>query len=320
MAQLSYPFETQDTTESQYSRLFSELQITGVAGDIFNQSTGVRAAVGTGMNMEVYAGFALIRGFAYENTDTVILTLDPSTAQPRIDTIVLRLDPGANSIVAAVKKGTPAASPSAPALTQIAGGVWEMPLADMLIPANATALDNNNYTDRRTFLGKGVGVWFTSSRPTLPTQGQMGYNRTTQKFEWYNTATLTWSSAFPIDIDASAIADNSITDAKLVTKPGTYTSIRSEASSINLTSADVGRLIRYTGSVGVTVTLFGAAFTAGQRIDFLQDGTGQITFQAGASNTIASADNKLKTNKQYSGATLIYLGSNTWRLIGDLAA
>lgn len=319
MAELSYPFETQDTTETQYSTLFNELQDTGVAGDMYYNS-GVYAAVGTGMNMIVYPGLALIRGFAYQNTSEFNLTCDPATAQPRIDTVILRLDPAANSIVAAIKKGTPAASPSAPALTQVAGAVWEMPLADILIPANATALDVNNYTDRRRYLGGRVGLWYTNSRPASPDHGTMGFNFTTGKFEWYNSATLNWTSAFPIDIDASAIADNSITNAKLVTKPGNYVSVRTEASTFTLSAADVGRLIVYTGSAGVTLTLFGAAFTAGQRIDFIQDGTGQITFNAGASNTIYSADNKLKTNKQYSGATLIYLGSNTFRLVGDLAA
>lgn len=320
MAQLSYPFETQDTTEAQYSRLFSELQITGVAGDIIGgTNTGVRAAVGTGMNMEVYAGFAFIRGFAYENTDTIVLTCNPATAQPRIDTVILKLDPTANTITAQIKEGAPATSPSAPALTQVVGGIWEMPLADILIPASATALDVNNYTDRRTFLTKGVGVWFSSSRPSTPTNGQMGYNRSLQKFEWYSTATQTWTTVFPLDVDPSGFADNSIPDSKLVTKPGTYTSVRTESSSFTVSAADVGRLIRYTGSAEVTLTLFGSAFTAGQRIDFIQDGTGRIVFNAGASNTIFSADNKLKTNTQYSGATLIYIGSNTFRLIGDLA-
>lgn len=319
MAELSYPFETQDTTETQYSYLFDALQDTGVVGRLDSASTLYVALPGTGMTATLSAGMALVRGFAYQNTSDLTITLDAANTQPRIDLIILRLDPAANSIVAAVKKGTPGASPSAPALTQTPDGVYEYALGQITIPANATAVGPADFVDLRRAVGRGVGAWRTPGRPNAAWTGQMGYNLQTQKFEWFTTGNA-WSSAFPMDLDASALADNSVTNAKLVTKPGNYVSVRTETTSISLSSADVGRLIVYTGSAGVTVTLFGAGFTAGQRIDFIQDGAGQITFQAGASNTLAAVDNKFKTNKQYSGATLVYLGSNAWRLIGDLAA
>jgi hypothetical protein len=55
----------------------------------------------------------------------------------------------------------------------------------------------------------------------------------------------------------------------------------------------------------------------GDRIDFLQDGTGQITFTA-SGVTLSSKDAKLKTAKQYSAATVIKVASGQYRLIGDL--
>lgn len=368
MAQNSYPFETQDTTEAQYSTLFNELQDTGVAGDTFDNQ-GVRATVGAGMTLTVSTGIAIIRGFVYENTDNLTLTADPAVATPRIDTVVLRLDPASNSIVAAIKKGTPNASPSAPALTQQAGAVWEMPLADILVPASATALDPANLTDRRSFLGSRVGLWQTSTRPVNPDHATMGYNLTTSKYEWFNSATNAWSSLLPIDIapiadgsittalladgsvtsaklvdgsvtvakladgsvstaklaDSSVatakIADNAVTDAKLVNKNGIYSMIRAEpASGFTVSGVDVGRFIRYTSSNPTTVNLDGSGFPTGGRIDFIQDGTGQITFAGINGSTIASVDNKLKTNKRYSVATAVHLGSGLFRLIGDLTA
>ena len=320
MAQNSFPFENADTTETQYSQLFSELQDTGVAGDTFDNA-GIAVSLGTGMELLVSAGFAMVRGFAYENTATVTLTADAAdTTNPRIDTVILRLDPGANSIVAAIKKGTPGASPSAPALTQIAGAIWEMPLANITIPANATALDVANLSDRRAFLGGRVGLWRTVSRPANPDHGSFGFNITTGKFEWYDSNTNVWSSSIPIDISGAGLADGSVSDSKLVTRPGFYVSVRSEPSAFTVNVTDAGRLVRYVGSNPITVQLDGSGWSIGQRVDFIQDGTGQITFAGAFGSTVASVDNKLKTNKQYSAVTVVYIATATFRLIGDLVA
>lgn len=298
MAQLSYPFENQDTTETQYSALFSRLQLTGVDGDYLGQS--LRVTANTGMQVNVAAGYAIVRGFAYENTAVETLTLDTGNTQARIDLVILRLDPSANSIVLAVKKGTPAASPVAPALTQVPGAVWEMMLAQVAVAANATAIGINDITDYRRFLGTQVTSWKTWLRPENPSIGVTGYNSSLAKHEFWDGSA--WQ---PVGNEA-----------------GVYSGVRTEGAAANLplTNADVGKVIVYTGATGTLVTLFGASLTAGSRIDFIQDGAGQITFQAGAGNTLQAVDSKFKTNKQYSGATAVYLGSNSWRLIGDLAA
>lgn len=319
MAQLSYPFENQDTTETQYSYLFGALQENGVVGLADDAGSLYAAVTGSGMTTIVYAGLAYIRGFLYQNTSDVTLTHDPATSQPRIDIVVLRLDPSVNSIVAVIKKGTAAASPSAPSLTQTAEGVFELPLLQVLVPASATALSPSDTTNLIRYVGRGIGFWRTASRPASPWFGQVGYNATLGKFEWYDKATLSWKTQFPLDVPATAIADNSVTDAKLVTKPGNYVGVRTEASTITLGASDVGKLIVYTGSTGATVTLFGAAFTTGQRIDFIQDGTGQITFQAGASNFLKAPGGKNKTKGQYSAASIVYLGSNNFVVAGDLS-
>lgn len=317
MAELSYPFETQDTTESQYSRLFSELQDNGVAGDTFDNA-GIAASVTTGMNLQVSAGFAIIRGFAYENTSPVTLTADASTAQPRIDTVILRLDPGANSIVAAIKKGTPAGSPSAPALTQVPGAVWELPLADILIPANATALDGANLTDRRAFLGSRVGLWRTSARPANPDHATFGFNVTTGKFEWYDSNANVWSSAIPMDL---TVADGSITDAKLVVPPRRYLGIDvNNNTTLTLTSASAGRLIRATNNGGLTVTINANSLDEGDRVDFFQGGVGPITFAPAVGVSLISKSNNRKTNGEWTAASLTRVNNGQYLLVGDLVA
>ncbi len=207
MAEISYPFENADTSEAQFSALFSELQDTGVAGEPGAAST-LAVTTTSGLGLQVAAGFAIVRGFAYDNTSALSLTVGTAAAQPRIDTIILRLDPSANSIVAAVKAGTPGASPSAPALTQTPGAVWEMPLADILVPASASALIPGNLTDRRRFTGGRVGLWSTNTRPTSPRVSRLGYNTSVSRFEFWNGTT--WADVSPSSLDASVITSGTL--------------------------------------------------------------------------------------------------------------
>jgi hypothetical protein len=58
----------------------------------------------------------------------------------------------------------------------------------------------------------------------------------------------------------------------------------------------------------------------GSRIDFIKNGVGQVTFVAGAGNTLAAKDSKFKLIDNFTAATAIYIGSNAWRLVGDLSS
>lgn len=319
MAENSWPFENIDTTETQYSLLFSEFQDNGVAGDNSNPAS-IAVSVAAGMVLTVSDGFAVIRGFAYQNTADLSLTVDAADAQPRIDTVVLRLDPSVNSIVAAIKKGTAAASPSAPALTQTPDGIYELPLANILVPASVIALDPGNLTDRRQFLGSHVGLWFTASRPSSPDKGRFGYNLTTGKLEWYDGSA--WSNVLPLELSGSQFTDGSITNAKLATKPGTYPDALTTAStSLSLTANTyAGGLIVLTAGTATTVTIASTALAVNQRIDFIQQGTGQVTFAAGAGATLVSPDSKLKTRARYSAVSVVCIASGSFVLVGDLTA
>lgn len=104
----------------------------------------------TGMYATVGVGNAMLAGrYAYISIPERIL-FDVAGTQPRIDTVVLRRDLSSdvNDVVVAVVKGTEAANPVRPALTRD-GTVYELGLADVLIPANSTAVSQQNITDTR---------------------------------------------------------------------------------------------------------------------------------------------------------------------------
>src|SRR4051812_2043477 len=95
MALTSYPFDGQDTTETEFSLLFRELQDTGVADSFGGPGLQV-SANGSGMTLTVAPGFAILRGYAVSSTDVESVTLPAAGSTARQDRIVLRLDPAAN--------------------------------------------------------------------------------------------------------------------------------------------------------------------------------------------------------------------------------
>jgi hypothetical protein len=89
------------------------------------------------------------------------------------------------------------------------------------------------------------------------------------------------------------------------------------SANYSIVAADLGTTIRSTGSA-ITITIDNVLTQQGDRIDFIQAGAGQITFAAGSGVTLSSADAKLKTAKQYAGASVVFGGSGVYYLIGNL--
>ncbi|MGW0861305.1 tail fiber domain-containing protein [Streptomyces sp. NPDC002611] len=199
MAITSYPFDSQSVTETDYSRLFREFQSTGVA-DSLGSNSFYAYADGTGMNVKVAGGFAIVRGHAIYSTATETLTIAAANTSARVDRVVLRLDPAANSIALAVKTGT-AGSSSPPALTQTDTGVYEFALARVTVGASVTSISAASVQGERKFLGNTVGAWTTDTRPDSPRTGRLGFNQTTSTWEFWNgtawtslTQAIDWST------------------------------------------------------------------------------------------------------------------------------
>lgn len=215
MAQSAYPFEGIDTTETQFSQMFRTLN-GGVNGT--PSGTELKVSAGTGLQVSVAAGQAMVRGHFYISTAAEALSLDAAHATlGRVDSVVLTLDPTANSVVLAVVKGTPASTPVAPALTQTDAGVYQLLLATVLVPATATV--PSTITDSRTFMGARFGLWTTATRPGSPTVGQAGFNTTTSLPELWNGSA--WSSFLP----AAGTVTNAMLANSAITVNGSATSL-----------------------------------------------------------------------------------------------
>jgi hypothetical protein len=278
MTQTSWPFENADTTETQYSYLFDRLKTSGVAGFPDDTALKVTAPGGT-MTVTTAAGFAIVRGFMYSSDAVVTNTISASSSNPRIDLIILRLDPSANSIVQAVLTGTPAASPSAPALTQTTTGIYEIEIGRVTVPALATTISSGNVTDTRNCLSHGVGIWTTDQRPTSPTLGRLGWSTTNQVLEvWNGTA---WKEAVPNNINATTITSGILPSARLAAglTPGTLLALDAGAAVVSVRLPQMAQNFANNPTVGSTYTTSGADVTVTGNTQY------QVTFTAFVKDT-----------------------------------
>jgi hypothetical protein len=208
----SYPFDSTAVTESDYSRLFREFQSTGVADGV-GGSAFYAYADGTGMTVKVSSGFAIVRGHAIYSTATEVLTVAASNTTARVDRVVLKLDPATNSITLAVKTGT-AGSSTPPALTQTDTGIYEFGLATVAVGASVTSISAASVQGERQFLGNTVGGWTTSTRPSSPRIGRLGFNQSTNTWEFWNGTA--WTSL------VAAVDWNTLTNKPASFTPSTH--------------------------------------------------------------------------------------------------
>ena len=85
---------------------------------------------------------------------------------------------------------------------------------------------------------------------------------------------------------------------------------------------DASKLVTLSNGSANTITIppnSSVAYAVGTKIDIAQIGAGQTTVAAGAGVTVNSTPT-LKLRAQYSGATCIKTATDTWLLVGDLAA
>ncbi len=151
MAEASRFFNAVDGDRVYSAADWAEYFASFIGNGVFGSpSTNLQVSPGDGMNVSVAAGLAWINGYFY--TNDAALTLPLSTADgtlPRIDRVVIRWSLANRAIWAAVKTGTAASSPVAPAL-QRDTSVYELGIADVYVAAGATSVSSANITDRRS--------------------------------------------------------------------------------------------------------------------------------------------------------------------------
>ena len=144
---------------------------------------------------------------------------------------------------------------------------------------------------------------WTSNNPTLAT-GEIGFETDTKKFKIGDGSTAWTSLAYAFGA-APALTFNAQT-----------------GTSYTLVATDVGALVTLSNASAITLTVPPSVFTTGQVIDIQQIGAGQVTLAQGSGVTITSTGGTASAPKlraQYSGASILCTGSNTFTVFGDIA-
>ena len=158
-------------------------------------------------------------------------------------------------------------------------------------PLNASEL--NNYLMNQAVISFATAT-ARDAALTTPVEGQLVWLEDSNKYVYYS---------------GSAWAD---------LLPSSTQTVSDKSANYTIVAADNGAMIRSTGSA-ITITIANV-LSPGQKIDFFQAGSGQITFAAGSGVTLNSKSGNLKTSAQYVGATVQCMASGVYALIGDLGA
>jgi hypothetical protein len=148
----------------------------------------------------------------------------------------------------------------------------------------------------------------SSAIPT-PTEGMMTYTKDDNAVQVFDGSEFTAVDTTISSINASAVVT---------------TLTASTALAYTVADTDQGKLLQFTGSSAVVTFSTATAFTAGQRVDILNDGGG-MTITAGTTVVMAGAGTlgtaiSFTPGAQYEAVTVIGLGSDAYRIIGNISA
>lgn len=93
-------------------------------------------------------------------------------------------------------------------------------------------------------------------------------------------------------------------------------------TTYTLVAADLGKMVTLSNASSITLTVPPSVFSTGNQINIQQIGAGQVTIAQGSGVTITSIGATASAPKlrvQYSAATILCTGTNTFTVIGDLS-
>lgn len=322
------------------ARLFSSISVeTTLASGISNSATSFTVAAGTGS--------ALLGGVTINSGDQFTLALDPDTQNEEIvfatavasDTFtVTRGQAGSSAVThsagATVKHvltgddltwfesnttpvpswGISGSSSGVTTLvaTAVASGTLTLPaVTDTIVSLTATQTLTNKTLTSPTV----TGGTFTSSTLSGPTITNPTLTLST------TTATAEGRIAWEGTNDKIVVGDGSST--KEFT-PNTIATNTQSNTTYTLVLTDRDKLVTLSNASAIALTIplnSSVAFATGAVVNIQQIGAGQVTIAGDTGVTVTSTGATAttpKTRAQYSAASIIKTGTDSWTVIGDI--
>jgi len=266
-------------------------------GIINSASLAITANSPVGMSVIAADGWAAIVGttqpdmgtyVAYNDAPVTLTITTANPSNPRIDLICLTINDSyysgvTDNVVFQVIAGTPAGSPVAPALPANSIG-----LAQVTVPAAATAISSGNIADLR--------VLATSN---VPAQGDISA------------------------VVAGAGLSGGGTSGSVTLNANIATNVQT-GTTYTLAASDNGKLVALDNGAAIAVTIplnSSVALPVGAVIMMAQFDNGQVTVSGAGGVTVESTGaitSSPATRQIYSSIAAIQTAANAWLVVGDL--
>lgn len=167
-------------TQTNWAAYFSPTIQDGIIAGIGDELQVFASS--SGMYAQAKTGECRVRSHRGELTQQISVDIAAAdVTYPRIDLVVARVTYGSPaSMVITTKQGTPAADPVAPAVTQVSGSVWEIPLAEVTVGAGVVTIAPDAVRDRRFVYQTGGSAAIAFSGTALTVANDWEYRNDTE--------------------------------------------------------------------------------------------------------------------------------------------
>ena len=313
--------------------------LTAASNPITTSGTFTIAAAGDATQYINGAG-NLVTFPTFNSTSLVIKTVRNQTGATLAAGTIVYIN-GASGNVATVAKAdntTDAASAQTIGVTQAA--ISNNSNGVIVLIGDVSDLNTSAFADG-TQLYLGTNGTFTSTKPYAPTH-LVYVGIVTRSHATQGVISVKIQNGYELDelhdVSAQSPANNdgiffntttslwekkSISTVLGFTPQSSLISTNRQTASYTLVLADANKLVELNVATANTLTVplnSSVAFPIGTQILVSQYGAGACTITATSGVTVRSEGSKLKTNGQYSGATLIKIATDEWYAFGNLIA
>ena len=274
------------------TRLYSSVSVeTTLSAGITNSQTTMPVAAGTASAL--LGGVSLAAG----NVDQFTVAIDPDTANEEI--VFITANSGDNFTIVRARSGTSGISHNSGALVRHV--------------MTSNDLDYFNVAIQPTIV-TAKGDIIAASASSTPVRLAVGTDGQVLTADSVQPKGLKWATPTTGDVTLNGV--QTLTNKTLTAPKITVAFNAQTGTTYAIASTDVDKLVTLSNASAITLTIPNGVFSAGQAVNVQQIGAGQVTIANDGTTTFTSTGTKLRA--QYSAATIICTGPNTFTVVGDL--
>ena len=279
------------------TRLYSSISVeTTLQSGITDSQTTLPAATGTGNAL--LGGVSLAAG----NVDQFTVAIDPDTINEEI--VFITAQSGDNFTIVRGRAGTSAIPHNSGALVRHVMTSNDLQYFNVAIqPSIVTA----------------KGDIIGASASSTPVRVPVGTDGQVLTADSVQPKGVKWATPAVGDVTLNGVQTltNKTLSSPVINTPKTTVGFTANATtSYVLTAADRDKVVTLSNASANTVTIPNGIFSTGELVNIQQIGAGQTTILNDGTTTFTGTGTKLRA--QYSAATIICTGVNTFTVVGDI--